>query len=56
MRFHNIFIAAALADENGDDGTVEETTCLTDELRYYFCGFHTQAIDEFLFEWADIEF
>ena len=40
MRFHNIFIAAALADENGDDGTVEETTCLTDELRYIiFAGF-----------------
>ena len=36
MKFQNIFIAAAFAEETGDDGTVEETTCLTDELRYYF--------------------
>ena len=41
MKFQNIFIAAAFAEETGDDGTVEETTCLTDELRYYFCPWTT---------------
>ena len=34
MKFQNIFIVAAFAEETGDDGTFEETTCLTDELRY----------------------
>jgi len=34
MKFQNIFIVAAFAEETGDDGTAEETTCLTDELRY----------------------
>ena len=35
MKFQNIFIVAAIAEETGgDDGTFEETTCLTDELRY----------------------
>ena len=38
MKFQNIFIAAAIAEENAggdDDATVEEATCLTDELRYF---------------------
>lgn len=33
MKFQNIFIVAAFAEETGDDGTAEET-CLTNELRY----------------------
>ena len=34
MKFQNIFISAALAQDTTELPPPEETTCLTDELRY----------------------